>query len=311
MATVFQLMELYRSVMELLKPLEWGFGGAEGLSYIRAGGLGLPDWTIYDAGTVNSLGDFGGNGGLSVLGSLGVLGGLGNLGGLGSSDGAGGLDYLSGSGSLGGLSGSGGFNFASRLSDNDGFFYTDFGGNSAVGEWGLNTVSEKIRGGGTDFHINGGNILGFIPDNGGQLGMVLGKQFVGKEISEVMGLYRGASGKWGNTKNSGEYRGLLYPFGEVVPNGRSEDFDVWKGTEHLRYTDTLNVADEVGNVEWLSDIRGYAEHESGGFGGGEVHVDMSGMRNIVNNRNDMDELIDRLCGAFTEAAFSMAEGVHY
>lgn len=302
MATVFQLMELYRSVMELLKPLEWVFGGAEGLSYIRAGGLGLPDWTKYDAGTVNSLGNFGGNGGFSVLGSLG---------GLGSSDGAGGLGYLSGSGILDGLSGSGGFDFASRLSDNDGFFYTDFGGNSAVGEWGSNTVSEKIRGGGTDFHINGGNILGVIPDNGGRLGMVLGKQFVGKEISEFSALYRGNSGEWGDTKNSGEYRGLLYPFGEIVPNGRSEDFDVWKGTEHLRYTDTLNVADEAVSSGRLSDIRGYAEHESGGFGGGEVHVDMSGMRNIVNNRNDMDELIDRLCGAFTEAAFSMAEGVHY
>lgn len=293
MATVFQLMELYRSVMELLKPLEWVFGGAEGLPYIRAGGMGLPDWTRYDAGVVNSSGDFGGNRGLAGLRGLGVLNGLG------------GLDFLVGSG---------GFDYASRLSDNDGFFYTDFGGNSAVGEWVSNTVSEKIRGGGTDFHINGGNIFGFIPDNGGGLGMVLEKQFDGKEISEVMGLYRGASGEWGGMLgNSGENRGLFYSLGGagIAPNGRSEDFDVWKGTEHLRYTDTLNVADEAVSSGRLSDIRGYAEHESGGFGGGEVHVDMSGMRNIVNNRSDMDELIDRLCGAFTEAAFSMAEGVHY
>lgn len=46
-------------------------------------------------------------------------------------------------------------------------------------------------------------------------------------------------------------------------------------------------------------------------GGTEIRVDMSGMRNTVNSRTDLDELIDRLCTELSQAALSAAEGVHF
>lgn len=315
MATVSRLIELYKSVMELLAPLK-GVFGAGSLPYIRAGGMILPDWTKYGAGDFS--GDFGGaavltradadyaaGGGFGGFVSRSAAGKAAGLDGLDGLDGLGVWDVWDGFHGSGGLNGLNGFDFAIKLPDNGGFFYTDFGGNSAVGEREFNPVSEKIRDGGIDFRI-ADSAFGIITDNGGRLGTDLEKQFEGKESFGAIELYRGYPGEWEGFGNSGEYRGRLFSLGEagLAPNGRSEDFDIWKSTEHLRYTDTLGA-------ERLTDIRGYAEQEGGGFGGGEVRVDMSGMRNIVNNQSDMDELIDRLCGAFTEAAFSMAEGVHY
>lgn len=91
----------------------------------------------------------------------------------------------------------------------------------------------------------------------------------------------------------------------------------WEETAHLRYSEAEGLAGKSGSSdssdfpERLRLLRGAAESAAGGFGAPRVQVDLSGMSNTVNSKNDMDELIERLCGAFTEAAYSMAEGVHY
>lgn len=92
--------------------------------------------------------------------------------------------------------------------------------------------------------------------------------------------------------------------------------DFWERTENLRYSYGAESLDNSSSnsadyPERLRTIRGIAGRK---YGTAEVRVDMSGMQNIVSSKDDMnniDELIDRLCGAFSEAAYSMAEGVHY
>ncbi|MGN1111503.1 MAG: hypothetical protein ACI4QY_07595 [Oscillospiraceae bacterium] len=92
--------------------------------------------------------------------------------------------------------------------------------------------------------------------------------------------------------------------------------DVWENTSHLRYSEAEGItksksSDLADLPERLRLLRGAAESAASGFGAPRIQVDLSGMSNTVNSRNDMDELIERLCGAFTDAAYSMAEGVHY
>lgn len=112
---------------------------------------------------------------------------------------------------------------------------------------------------------------------------------------------------------SGETQGAFPRSAFTLTNG------AWEETAHLRYSEAegLTGAAKSGSSdladfpERLRLLRGAAESAAGGFGAPRVQVDLSGMSNTVNSKNDMDELIERLCGAFTEAAYSMAEGVHY
>ncbi len=343
MATVVDMIQLYRAMTALLGPLEGALGRA--WQSIGTGGFAvIPD---FFGEFTNSIS--GGN-----IAEPRLAAGYNGFGGLGA------------------------FNQAIGLperpvrSGNGGFYYTGFGDKGAsggtgltggtggtggigrTGEWGLNFFPEKIRGGNGGSYPAGGGFV--FPYYGADLGMVLDKQLTGKRISGTgadVGYsgYFDFSGEYGEYSEycdpgaSGENRGSLYmnreprrcrthrthrsdltfrslflsgdPENVLVPNARSEVFDLWKNTEYPRIADHLKTSDDIASGERAAAVRGFAGREegggysgSGGYCNSKINIDMSSMKNIVNSKSDMDELIDRLCGAISEAAFSMAEGVH-
>ncbi len=311
MATVLDMIELYRAMTALLKPLEGALGRA--WQSIGTGGFAvIPDFFGEFSDSIS-----GGN-----IAEPRLAAGYNGFGGLSS------------------------FDKENRLSGNGGFYYTGFGDKGASGgtgrtgrsgEWGLNFFPEKIRGGNDTSYSAGGFVL---PYYGADPGMVLNDQLMGRQISgigadEGYSGYFDFSGEYGEYSDigaSGENLGSLYmnreprrcrtsrtfyylgdPENGLVPNARSEVFDLWKNTEYLRIADHLKTSDDITSGERLAAVRGFAGREEGGYGGfgsSKINIDMSSMKNIVNSKSDMDELIDRLCGAISEAAFSMAEGVH-
>ncbi len=344
MATVLDMIELYRAMTALLKPLEGAFGGVWAGGFPEGAAV-IPD---FFGEFTNSIS--GGN--IAEPRLAAVFGGFGEL---------------------------GAFNKANRLPErpvrpvrpvrperpgNGGFYYTGFGDKGAFGltersgrsgEWGLNFFPEKIRGGNDGSRSAGGFVL---PYYGADPGMVLNDQLMGRQISGTgadggySGYFdfSGGYGEYSDIGASGENRGsnrtlrshreprrcrtlrALYmnreprrcrtfrtlflsgdPENGLVPNARSEVFDLWKNTEYLRIADHLKTSDDITSGERAAAVRGYAGREDdgwGGYGSSKINIDMSSMKNIVNSKSDMDELIDRLCGAISEAAFSMAEGVH-
>lgn len=70
--------------------------------------------------------------------------------------------------------------------------------------------------------------------------------------------------------------------------------------------DSLDITQE--NLKYLRDI---AEQETvNRFTTAQIHIDMSGMKNTVNNGGDIDGFVTQLTDAVNEAAEIMAEGVH-
>lgn len=79
------------------------------------------------------------------------------------------------------------------------------------------------------------------------------------------------------------------------------------------------ISDDTGNISDAMDIteedlkylRDIAEQESiNRYTTAEVHVDMSGMRNTVNNGDDLDGFVSGLTDAVNEAVDNITEGVH-
>lgn len=79
------------------------------------------------------------------------------------------------------------------------------------------------------------------------------------------------------------------------------------------------IADDTGDIKSSLDIsqedlkylRDIAEQETiNRFTTAEIHIDMSGMSNTVNNGSDLDGFISELTDEVTEAMFISAEGVH-
>ncbi len=378
MATVLDMIELYRAMTALLKPLESPFGRA--WQSIWYGGSPEERAVIPDFfGEFASRANGGIGGGRSFAGGFGKIGAHGI-----SADFLGVFTKRINSGNFAaprlaaGYNGFGAFDKADRL-PYGGFYYTGFGDKGAFGltgrtgrsgrsgrtgrsgrsgrtgrsghfgEWGLNFFPEKIRGGNDGSYSKGGFVL---PDYGADLGMVLNDQSTGRRISGIgadLGYsgyfdFSGEYGEYGEYCDpgaSGENRGSLYmnrtlradrlnrtfrtdrtnralflsedPENVLVPNARSEAFDLWKNTEHLRIMDHLKINGDIASGERLAAVRGFAGREISDFGGycdSKINIDMSSVKNIVGGKSDMDELIDRLCGAVSEAAFSMAEGVH-
>lgn len=63
--------------------------------------------------------------------------------------------------------------------------------------------------------------------------------------------------------------------------------------------------------EDLKYLRDIAEQETvNRFTTAEVHVDMSGMQNTVNNNGDLDGFVSGLTDAVNEAVDIITEGVH-
>lgn len=70
--------------------------------------------------------------------------------------------------------------------------------------------------------------------------------------------------------------------------------------------DSLDITQE--NLKYLRDI---AEQETvNRYTTAQIHIDMSGMKNTVNNGGDIDGFVSELTDAVNEAAQIMAEGVH-
>ena len=81
----------------------------------------------------------------------------------------------------------------------------------------------------------------------------------------------------------------------------------------------MSIADDTGDIkdslditkENLKYLRDIAEQETvNRFTTAEIHIDMSGMQNTVNNGGDIDGFVTELTDAVNEAAEIMAEGVH-
>ncbi len=342
MATIFQVTELYQTILELLKPLGKGiFGRGENGFLGNGGDLGL-DNTRSDNGRFfyTGLGSeqrFGGYVPEKIRGNRNTrnMGGIRSVGGVHD---AGGILNMSGGLGASGALGVGGILDAGSALDVNGMG----GARNVRNTWSdLNARNDRNRGKESTSEAltdakainavsaaNEQNALGY------RLGEVLNKQWNSKRIlgADILApidrswqitrrrvsVTEGTSGS--REEQNGFFQiiktGGVWGTQNAFPENKIED-----GSEKLKnaFSPKKATASELGgfeeNAEKLAAVRGFAGREpsgaAAGFGGAEVHLDMSGMRNIVSGGCDTDTLVDMLCGAFREAAFSMSEGVHY
>lgn len=249
----------------------------------------------------------GGANGLSGLGSVGTWGsvnGLNGLNGVNGNDGAvgvmgcNGADGLSGLDGLNGLNGFNGFGGLNGKSGLSGLI-----GSIARVDVGSRRGLNGARG------INGSR--GFYSKD--DLSSAIGVVVSGGLGPDIVNVLSGLNGKCGSVCASGHseadgfdlfnsfggYRFDVFPFNNLTEM-RSEGFSTLRNT-------SMKTIDQ----ERMEQLHRISSNSQSIKNGSEIRVDMSGMRNIVNNRSDIDELIDRLSVQFCEAALSMGEGVHY
>lgn len=94
-------------------------------------------------------------------------------------------------------------------------------------------------------------------------------------------------------------------FADAISNGIGDGiYSIADDTGDIK--DSLDITQE--DLKYLRDI---AEQEAvNRFTTAEIHVDMSGMQNTVNNGGDIDGFMTQLTDAVNEAVDIMAEGVH-
>lgn len=94
-------------------------------------------------------------------------------------------------------------------------------------------------------------------------------------------------------------------FSDAITNGIGDGVvSIADDTKDIK--DSLDITQE--NLKYLRDI---AEQETvNRFTTAQIHIDMSGMKNTVNNGGDIDGFVTQLTDAVNEAAEIMAEGVH-
>ena len=102
--------------------------------------------------------------------------------------------------------------------------------------------------------------------------------------------------------DAGQYDSV---FSDAISNGIGDGImSIADDTGDIK--DSLDITKE--NLKYLRDI---AEQETvNRFTTAEIHIDMSGMQNTVNNGGDIDGFVTELTDAVNEAAEIMAEGVH-
>ncbi len=274
MATVVQVMKLYEKILKLLKPL----GRIDRNAYGRLGGTGL--------GIFTEFGDFGLDNTRSDNGRFFYTG-------LGSGQPDGGYVHVGSekirgdvfTRNAGGVLGVGGLRAVDGVGGVMGAWNV---GNDSI--WGMDSASKALN------NVNAISVNAASKQNAWEyrLGEGLEKQLNGKQILGTNGL-ASIDRSWENTGRGFSVMGRI---GELSgdQNAVSQRIKTGKtgGTQSAvsQKRTTANAA--------IRELAGSDARESGGAASTE---NAGGC--------DTDTLIDMLCGAFREAAFSMSEGVHY
>ncbi len=341
MATVVQMTELYRKILDYLMPLKMGIlGWSESGFWVNGSDFDFAYSRSHDINGrffYTGLGSGQPLGGLVHVESEKIRGerssrGVGGVSGVNGVNGAGNVRGVGGVLSTDGISGIGYAGYMRAVDDVGGVRgawsnWSNWGAWNVGNDrnWDLESASIALTG------TNAVNALSPLnavsAENAAskqnalrfRLGEDLEKQLNGKRILgadhlapidrslEIVGrgssLIGGIGELWGdqsgfsqNRKTSGTL-GTQSAVSEKIGSG---------GSERIRkaVSPKLTAANAISSfgesAERTEAIRGFARRD-----GGET------ARLGISDEYGTDELIDRLCGAFREAAFSMSEGVHY
>ena len=147
---------------------------------------------------------------------------------------------------------------------------------------------------GEDLHINRSE-YGEAWEAGVQLGDSIAEAIDNFSLSDLFGV-----------KDIPDPEDYLSGLGqEMEDSGISEDLNsIVENTGAAK--DSLDITQE--ELKYLRDI---AEQEAvNRFTTAEIKIDMTGMRNTINNGDDIDGFITKLTDSVNEAVYSMTEGVH-
>ncbi len=230
---------------------------------------------------------------LSVMDGANGLSGWDSVSGSGSLNGISSVNGSNGVNGVGGLNGMSGLSISSGLNGLNGMS----GSVGAIGRSGTNGLRgpDGLNGSNGLRKSNGANVLSGVNGLNGWNGFDSLNGKVGSVGTNSQSGYNG----FGVIGSVGGYRLDSFPFNNLTEM-RSGGFSALQNT-------SMKTIDQE-RIEQLHRITSNSQNVGGGS---EIRVDMSGMRNIVNNRSDIDELIDRLSVQLCEAALSMGEGVHY
>ncbi len=293
MATVVQVMKLYEKILELLKPL----GRIDRNAYGRLGGTGL--------GVLTEFGDFGLDNTRSDNGRFFYTG-------LGSGQPDGGYvrvdsEKIRGdvfTRNAGGVLGVGGL----RAVDGVGGVWDTLSawnvGNDSI--WGMDSASKALN------NVNAISVNAASKQNAWEyrLGEGLEKQLNGKQILGTNGL-ASIDRSWENTGRGFSVMGRI---GELsgeqnAVSQRIKTGETWGTQSAVSQNNRLSGMGRRQSA--VSQKRTAANAAICEFAGSDAR-ESGGAASTENAGGcDADTLIDMLCGAFREAAFSMSEGVHY
>lgn len=281
---ISDIIRLYKNIAAVLNTME--------VLSVPLSVMGGANW-LSGSGSVNGLNGLNGANGVGGLnGKSGLVGARGRSG----ADGLSSFNVLNGLSAWGGLNGKSGLSGLSGLGGLIGF------GSSVV----TNVLSGLAR-------VNGLNGLNGVHSLNGLNGLNSNVGSVGTGGLSGLNGANGLNGLFGSVWGSGqrEYNGFGF-LGSV--GGYGIDVLPIDNLTEMRsggLSALMNTSSETINNARMEQLHRITSSAQSIGGGSEIRVDMSGMRNIVNSRSDMDELISRLSSQIGEVVSSMAEGVHY